>query len=129
MSRSNLSAWAVAHPTLILFLILMVAGAGAFSYAKLGRAEDPSFTIKTVVISAVWPGAAAQEMQFQVADRIEKKLQELPWFDVVKTYSKPGIMLAQLEFRDSPLAVLSHATKNGGREVRPPGRSDRAKRE
>jgi len=94
MSRSNLSAWAVAHPTLILFLILMVAGAGAFSYAKLGRAEDPSFTIKTVVISAVWPGAAAQEMQFQVADRIEKKLQELPWFDVVKTYSKPGIMLA-----------------------------------
>jgi multidrug efflux pump subunit AcrB len=101
MSRSNLSAWAVAHPTLILFLILMVAGAGAFSYAKLGRAEDPSFTIKTVVISAVWPGATAQEMQFQVADRIEKKLQELPWFDVVKTYSKPGIMLAQLEFRDS----------------------------
>jgi multidrug efflux pump subunit AcrB len=101
MNRSNLSAWAVAHPTLILFLILMVAGAGAFSYAKLGRAEDPSFTIKTVVISAVWPGATAQEIQFQVADRVEKKLQELPWFDVVKTYSKPGIMLAQLEFRDS----------------------------
>ena len=101
MNRGNLSAWAVAHPTLILFLILMVAGAGAFAYAKLGRAEDPSFTIKTVVISAVWPGATAQEMQFQVADRIEKKLQELPWFDAVKTFSKPGIMLAQLEFRDS----------------------------
>jgi len=101
MRNSNLSAWSVAHPTLILFLILMVAGAGAFSYLKLGRAEDPSFTIKTVVISAVWPGATAQEMQFQVADRIEKKLQELPWFDVVKTYSKPGIVLAQLEFKDS----------------------------
>ena len=99
--RGNLSAWAVAHPTLILFLILMVGGAGSFAYMKLGRAEDPSFTIKTVVISAAWPGATAQEMQFQVADRIEKKLQELPWFDVVKTYSKPGIMLAQLEFRDS----------------------------
>lgn len=101
MTRGNLSAWAVAHPTLILFLILMVAGAGAFAYAKLGRAEDPSFTIKTVVISAAWPGATAQEMQFQVADRIEKKLQELPWFDTVKTFSKPGIVLAQLEFKDS----------------------------
>ena len=77
MTRGNLSAWAVAHPTLILFLILMVAGAGGFAYAKLGRAEDPSFTIKTVVISAAWPGATAQEMQFQVADRIEKRIQEM----------------------------------------------------
>jgi multidrug efflux pump subunit AcrB len=101
MRRGNLSAWAVAHPTLVLFLILMLAGAGAFAYTKLGRAEDPSFTIKTAIVSAAWPGATAQEMQFQVADRIEKKLQELPYFDTVKTFSKPGIVLAQLEFRDS----------------------------
>ena len=70
----------------------MLGGAGAFAYIKLGRAEDPSFTIKTAIVSAAWPGATAQEMQFQVADRIEKKLQELPWFDTVKTYSKPGIV-------------------------------------
>jgi multidrug efflux pump subunit AcrB len=101
VSRSNLSAWAVAHPTLTLFLIIMLGCAGALSYVKLGRDEDPSFTIKTAIVAAAWPGATAQEMQFQVADRIEKKLQELPWFDKVKTYSKPGIVLAQLEFRDS----------------------------
>ena len=78
MRQFNLSAWAVAHPTLVLFLILMLGGAGAMSYVKLGRDEDPSFTIKTAIVAAAWPGATAQEMQFQVADRIEKKLQELP---------------------------------------------------
>jgi multidrug efflux pump subunit AcrB len=97
----NLSAWAVAHPTLVLFLILMLGGAGAMSYVKLGRDEDPSFTVKTAIVAAAWPGATAQEMQFQVADRIEKKLQELPYFDTVKTFSKPGIVLAQVEFKDS----------------------------
>jgi multidrug efflux pump len=101
MRKFNLSAWAVAHQTLVLFLILMLGGAGAMSYVKLGRDEDPSFTVKTAIVAAQWPGATAQEMQFQVADRIEKKLQELPYFDTVKTFSKPGIVLAQVEFKDS----------------------------
>jgi multidrug efflux pump subunit AcrB len=79
----------------------MLGGAGAMSYVNLGRDEDPSFTIKTAIVAAAWPGATAQEMQFQVADRIEKKLQELPWFDKVTTYSKPGIALVKMEFRDS----------------------------
>jgi multidrug efflux pump len=97
----NISAWAVAHPTLILFLILMLGGAGALSYERLGRAEDPSFTIKVAVVTAAWPGATTQEMQSQVADRIEKKLQELPWFYRVVTYSKPGFVASQMEFRDT----------------------------
>jgi len=97
----NLSAWAVSHQTLVLFLILLLGGAGAMAYVNLGRDEDPSFTVKTAIVAAAWPGATAQEMQYQVADRIEKKLQELPWFDTVKTFSKPGIVLAQIEFRDS----------------------------
>jgi multidrug efflux pump subunit AcrB len=101
MRGFNLSAWAVRHQTLVLFLILMLGGAGAMAYVNLGRDEDPSFTVKTAIVAAIWPGATAQEMQFQVADRIEKKLQELPWFDTVKTFSKPGIVLAQVEFRDS----------------------------
>jgi multidrug efflux pump subunit AcrB len=101
MRGFNLSAWAVAHQTLVLFLILMLGGAGVMAYVNLGRDEDPSFTVKTAIVYAAWPGATAQEMQFQVADRIEKKLQELPWFDTVKTFSKPGVALAQVEFRDS----------------------------
>jgi multidrug efflux pump len=90
MKRFNLSAWAVAHPALILFLIVMLGVVGLFSYRSLGRAEDPSFTIKLVVVTAIWPGATATEMQTQVADPIEKKLQELPYFDKVTTYNKPA---------------------------------------
>ncbi|MBN9042276.1 MAG: multidrug transporter AcrB [Rhizobiales bacterium 62-47] len=101
MRRFNLSAWAVSHPTLILFLIIALGFAGFFSYERLGRAEDPSFTIKLVVVSAIWPGATAKEMQEQVADPIEKKLQELPYFDKVQTYSKPSFTAMQVFFKDN----------------------------
>ncbi|MGB3864569.1 MAG: efflux RND transporter permease subunit [Xanthobacteraceae bacterium] len=101
MKRFNLSAWSVAHPALILFLILAIGSAGFYSYLKLGRAEDPSFTIKLVVVSAIWPGATAKEMQEQVADPIEKKLQELPYFDKVQTYSKPSFTAMQVFFKDN----------------------------
>jgi multidrug efflux pump subunit AcrB len=101
MKRFNLSAWAVAHPTLILFFIVMLGIAGFFSYERLGRAEDPSFTIKVVIINAIWPGATAKEMQEQVADRIEKKLQELPYFDKVTTYTKAAFTAMQLAFKDN----------------------------
>ncbi len=101
MHRFNLSAWSVSHPALILFLIVALGFAGFFSYQKLGRAEDPSFTVKVVVISAMWPGATAKEMQEQVADPIEKKLQELPYFDKVQTYSKASFTAMQVSFKDN----------------------------
>jgi len=101
MSRFNLSAWAVRHQALVLFLIIAISLAGARSYFDLGRAEDPSYTIKTMVIQAFWPGATAEEMQSQVADRIEKRLQELPYFDYVKTYSRPGVTVLQPQLKDS----------------------------
>ncbi|CAN5324428.1 efflux RND transporter permease subunit [soil metagenome] len=101
MKRFNLSAWAVAHPTLILFFIVMLGIAGFFSYERLGRAEDPSFTIKVVIINAMWPGATAKEMQAQVADPIEKKLQELPYFDKVQTYTKPSFTAMTLSLKDN----------------------------
>ena len=101
MKRFNLSGWAVSHPTLILFLMIALGVAGFFSYQKLGRAEDPFFTVKVVNVSAMWPGATAAEMQMQVADPIEKKLQELPYFEKVQTYSKPGFTAMQVTFRDS----------------------------
>ena len=78
MGRFNLSAWGIRHPQLIAFLILAIGLAGAFAYSQLGRAEDPAFTIKVAIVTADWPGATTTEMQYQVTDRIEKKLQELP---------------------------------------------------
>jgi multidrug efflux pump subunit AcrB len=101
MKRFNLSAWAVGHPTLVLFLMIALGVAGFISYQKLGRAEDPYFTVKVVNVSAIWPGATAQEMQTQVADPIEKKLQELPFFEKVQTYSKPSFTALQVTFRDN----------------------------
>src|SRR5215212_2636919 len=101
MRRFNLSAWAVAHPALMIFLIGMFGLAGFLSYQNLGRAEDPSFTIKVVIVSAMWPGATAADMQAQVADPIEKKLQELPYFDKVTTYTKPSFTAMQVAFKDT----------------------------
>src|SRR6202790_4782197 len=101
MKRFNLSGWAVSHPALILFLGIALGAAGFFSYQKLGRAEDPFFTVKVVNVSAIWPGATAAEMQTQVADPIEKKLQELPYFEKVQTYSKPAFTAMQVTFKDS----------------------------
>ena len=93
MKRFNLSEWAITHRALVLFMILVLGAAGAYSYVNLGRAEDPSFTIKTMVVNVAWPGATATEMQTQVADKIEKKLQELPYLDRVESYSQPGVLL------------------------------------
>jgi len=101
MKRFNLSAWAVSHPALVMFLIAALGVAGFFSYQKLGRAEDPFFTVKVVNVSVLWPGATAKEIQTQVADPIEKKLQELPYFEKVQTYSKPGFTAMQVTFRDN----------------------------
>ena len=100
MSGFNPSSWSVSHRQLVLYLILAIAVAGGLSYVKLGRAEDPTFTIKVMVFSARWPGATAGQMQDQVAERIEKKLQELPHVDRVETYSRPGFCAVQLKLRD-----------------------------
>ena len=109
MASFNLSAWAVRHRALVLFMILAVAVGGTLSFLRLGRAEDPNFTIKVAVVTAVWPGATAREMQDQVTDQIEKKFQELPYFDKVTTYAKPGFAALQVAFRDNtpPAAVPS----------------------
>jgi multidrug efflux pump len=101
MREFNLSNWAIRHPQLIAFLILAIGVLGALAFSRLGRAEDPSFTIKNVNVSALCPGATTAEMRGQVADRIEKKLQELPGIDKIETYAKPGFTSISFEFRDS----------------------------
>ena len=100
MQRLNLSEWAITHRALVLFMILLLSAAGTYSYFNLGRAEDPSFTIKVMVVNAQWPGATATEMQTQVADKIEKKLQELPYLDRVESYSQPGVSFIRVILSD-----------------------------
>ena len=79
--RFNLSALAVQERSITLFLIILIFIAGTLSFFKLGRAEDPPFTVKQMTVITVWPGATAQEMQDQVAEPLEKRLQELTWYD------------------------------------------------
>jgi multidrug efflux pump len=121
--RFNLSAWAVRHRALVVFLMLMVSVAGVFSFLKLGRAEDPNFTIKVGIVTALLPGSTAQEIQDQVADRLEKKFQELPYFDHVQTYSRPGFTALQVVFRDatpaSTVPFLFYQMRKKITDVRP----------
>ena len=100
MRRFNLSEWAVSHPAVVLFLIIASSIAGAYAYFNLGRAEDPSFTIKTMIVQAAWPGASAEQMQNLVAEPLEKRLQEFADLDYVKTYSRPGTTVLQVQLKD-----------------------------
>ncbi|TWE24267.1 AcrB/AcrD/AcrF family protein, partial [Zymomonas mobilis] len=107
MNRFNLSALAVRERGITLFLIIALSLAGAFAFKQLGRAEDPTFTVKSFTISAVWPGATAQEMQDLVADPLEKRLQELQWYDRVETIARPGVTVLLVTLKDGtpPSAV------------------------
>lgn len=97
----NLSYWAVTHPAFILFLILASGLAGFKAYLSMGRAEDPSFTIKTAIVSATWPGASADQMQRQVAERIEDKLRQTPYLDFVRTFCLPERTLILVQLKDT----------------------------
>lgn len=96
----NLSALAVRERSITLFLIIAITFAGAFAFMKLGRAEDPSFSIKVMTIVSAWPGATAQEMQDQVAEPLEKRLQELKWYDRSETFTRPGLAFTTLTLKD-----------------------------
>ncbi|MGC2049019.1 MAG: efflux RND transporter permease subunit, partial [Gallionella sp.] len=76
MIGPNLSAWSLTHKQMVLYLIIVLMAAGVISYLNLGRAEDPDFTFKVMVVRTLWPGATAQEVERELTERIEKKLQE-----------------------------------------------------
>ncbi|WP_047784845.1 efflux RND transporter permease subunit, partial [Variovorax paradoxus] len=99
--RFNLSALAVRERSITLFLICLISLAGLVAFFKLGRAEDPAFTIKVMTIITAWPGATAQEMQDQVAEKVEKRLQELRYYDRAETYTRPGLAFTTLTLQDS----------------------------
>ncbi|EIK98430.1 RND hydrophobe/amphiphile efflux-1 (HAE1) family transporter permease [Pseudomonas sp. M47T1] len=97
----NLSDWALKHQSFVWYLMFVALLMGVFSYLNLGREEDPSFTIKTMVIQTRWPGATQDETLLQVTDRIEKKLEELDSLDYVKSYTRPGESTVFVYLRDT----------------------------
>lgn len=97
----NLSEWSVKHPAFVMFLMVASAIAGLDAYRRMGRAEDPSFTIKTGLVTARWPGATGDEMQRQVADKLEDKLQELQYLDFLRTYTTAGNSVTLVQFREN----------------------------
>ncbi|WP_442679203.1 efflux RND transporter permease subunit [Sphingomonas sp. ASY06-1R] len=101
MSGFNLSALAVRERAVTLFLIVAISIAGLYAFVHLGRAEDPSFTIKQLTFTSVWPGATAQEMQDQVAEPLEKRMQELKYYDRTETFTRPGLAFTTVTLGDS----------------------------
>lgn len=102
MSQFNLSDWALKHQNLVLYFILLLSVVGALSYTQLGQSEDPPFSFKVMVVRTLLPGADANEVSMQVTDPIEKKLQEVPDLDVLKSFSRAG--------ESTIIVVLSDAT-------------------
>ena len=113
--RFNLSEIAVRNPAVVLFLIIATGLSGIWAYLNLGRAEDPNFTVKTMVVQALWPGATSDEVQRLVAEPLEKRLQEMPELDYVRTYSRPGQVVLQVQLKDS---TRGHAAMEAWYQVR-----------
>lgn len=101
MSGFNLSALAVRERSITFFLIILITIAGTIAFFKMGRAEDPPFTIKIMTVITAWPGATAEEMQNQVAEKIEKRMQELRYYDRTETFTRPGLAFTTVTLLDS----------------------------
>jgi len=99
-SRFNLSVWALNHQTIVLYFMMVLTIAGLFSYTSLGQSEDPPFTFKVMLVRASWPGASALEIEKQITDKLEKKLQETPHLDYTSSYSRAGESLIFVVIKD-----------------------------
>ena len=101
MKNFNLTELAFRHKEFVYFTIAMIFLAGIFSYRQLGRMEDPDFVIRQMVVSVAWPGASAREIEEQVTDKIEKKLQDTPGVDYLKSFSRPGQSIIYVILKES----------------------------
>lgn len=123
MTRFNLSEWALGNRTLVLYLMLVVAIAGIFSYGRLGQSEDPPFTFKAMVIQTQWPGATADEVARQVTERIERKLMETGDYEFLRSYSRPGesqvIFFARDSMRSGEIPDLWYQVRKKVADLRP----------
>ncbi len=106
MTGRNLSTWAIDHRSLVLFFMILAVIAGAHSYANLGREEDPEFAVKTMVVSAGWPGASLIDTMNEVTYQIETKLEETPYLDDLRSYTTPGKTVIYVDLLDSTPAKL-----------------------
>jgi multidrug efflux pump len=100
-SKFNISRWALDHPALTRYLMVVLMVLGFAAYFQLGQDEDPPFTFRAMVVQAFWPGATAEQVAEQVTSKIERALQDVPHFDVIRSYSKPGESLTILQLKDS----------------------------
>jgi multidrug efflux pump len=100
MKNINLSEWALEHPSMVLYLMVVLMVGGVLAFFQLGRAEDPDFTFKVMVVRTQWPGATVREVEAEVTERIEKKLQETPYVDVIKSASRAGESLVFVILKD-----------------------------
>ena len=118
MRGPNLSAWALNHQQMVLYLIIVLMSAGIFSYFSLGRAEDPDFTFKVMAVRTLWPGANASMVEQELTERIEKKLQETLWVDVLRSASKPGESMVFIALKDyTPKAEVPEAWRQVRRKL------------
>jgi len=101
VKRFNISKWALDHPALTRYLLVVFLVLGLAAYFQLGQDEDPPFTFRAMVVRAYWPGATAQQIADQVTDKLEKTLQEVPYSDKIRSYSKPGETLIIFQVKDS----------------------------
>lgn len=107
MRNFNLTEFALRHKTLVYYFIIVVFLMGAFSYTRLGRLEDPDFVIRQMIVSVAWPGATARQIEEQVTDKLEKKLQDTPGLDYLKSYARPGSAVLYVTLReDLDVAVI-----------------------
>ncbi|WP_287879124.1 efflux RND transporter permease subunit [Aquitalea sp.] len=100
MKKLNLSEWALRHQALVLYFMVMLMVSGLWAYTQLGQKEDPEFTFKAMLVQTYWPGAKAVEVEQQISDRLEEKLQEMPEIKYVQSYSKPGESLLLINLRE-----------------------------
>ncbi len=101
MKNFNLSEWALKHQPLVLYMILVMGFMGVFAYGRLGQSEDPPFTFKFMTIRTGWPGASAAQVDQQVTERLERKLQEVPNVNFIRSYSRPGESLIFFAINDA----------------------------
>lgn len=116
MKPFNLTEWALNHKQLVYYFVVVIFIGGIFSYQQLGRMEDPDFTIRQMIVSVNWPGATARQVEEQVTDKIEKKLQDTPGLDYLKSYSTPGQSVIYVVLKDD--AVVESQIRPTWLEVR-----------